>query len=618
MAGEQQERNKKQGSRRVETYVAVLARRGSGVAHRELPPPVEPTILHLRILESLAGERPVRITERQPGRLRVIAEFDDPIPAARAAVAVRSRLLWDAAKTKRVPPVNIGIASTSDDAARLADRAPAGTVLLSDEIAEVIGDSVIVARGSDSDRTSAVELVAVRDDAPQTHWTPSLEGGLAVLGAAAGLAAWVALVGGFTMWARFNAAHVPAIEGVSIVPHSVLLAQGTRTLAVPLILGMVAALFAYAVATRWPRQRRASALWNAVGAVGRARKLGLDFVVGLTLIALPLLVFAFRYGFGEDTWSFAVLVALSLVAVGALAFAVIGISARHWLGLVVLAVIAGWSGIAGFVLELGSRSPRLDHATLQLVGHSSSDVLFITRTGETVYVAEQDPRAGNACRIRVLPVSSVADLRIGGPGGTELCPAGSRQAIPPGTTVLTVTAPGTTVTVSRGTVTIAPATVTAPNETVTYTSPPTTITRIETATPRPAGAHRVDGVWSIPVGSVQAPARLQISAPHYDRAPLIDTHPLHVWFRITDTRGFVVEGARVYVGGARAIYFRHSRIAMSREDGRATVVLLPTSRLPFGKGVRVALLARAWNPAGGILGVVSTRRFVDLVLGPRM
>jgi hypothetical protein len=575
--------------------------------------------LRSTVLELLARDGPISIHEhgREDG-LSVDALFGDPVAAVRAAVAIRRRLLAEAARAERQSQASMAIAPSPERALELAVRAAAGEVLLDADTAAEIGEQIVAVRRGD-----LVEPVAVREraeltqiDGSRARWRPKLEEVLALVGAAAGLAAWVALVGGFTMWARFQAAHIPAIEGIAVLPRNVLLAEGVRTLAVPILLGSVAAVLAYAAATTWSRRDRAQALRVAgEGLVKGLNAVGLSLVVSLVVLGGPLLFLIARYGFHERWWAL-LIVLLTLLAMGVLAAAVIKIAAAHWLALTVLAVVTVWSGIAGIVWEGASTRPRLDHATLALVGGSPSDVLFIAHTGDTVYVAKKDPRAGGACRIQVLPVSAVADLRIGVRGRSDFCPAGSGEPTAPGTVTRTITAPASTVTVSRGTVTLAPATVTVPAETVTAAPQPVTVTNVETVeSPQPAGAHRVGGVWSIPIASVQPPVRLQISPPRYERAPLTNTRPLGVTFTITDTRGYVVEGASVFVAGSRSAYFRRTKDAMSREDGTARLVLRPTSRLPFGKGVRIALLVRAWNPAERRLGGVSTRRFVELILG---
>jgi outer membrane protein OmpA-like peptidoglycan-associated protein len=66
-----------------------------------------------------------------------------------------------------------------------------------------------------------------------------------VLGAGAGIAAWVVVVGGARMWAKLTAVDVPADQTVSVLPRGLLITEGLRTLVVPLLLGGAVAVFVY-------------------------------------------------------------------------------------------------------------------------------------------------------------------------------------------------------------------------------------------------------------------------------------------------------------------------------------------------------------------------------------
>jgi outer membrane protein OmpA-like peptidoglycan-associated protein len=55
----------------------------------------------------------------------------------------------------------------------------------------------------------------------------------------------VAVVGGARLWARFEAAGVPAAQAVSALPRELLISEGGRTLLVPLLLGGAVAVFTY-------------------------------------------------------------------------------------------------------------------------------------------------------------------------------------------------------------------------------------------------------------------------------------------------------------------------------------------------------------------------------------
>jgi outer membrane protein OmpA-like peptidoglycan-associated protein len=87
---------------------------------------------------------------------------------------------------------------------------------------------------------------------PEPHDTGGARGAdarwalvLQVLGAGAGIGAWIAVVGGARLWARLDALHVPAAQTVSVMPRELLIAEGFRTLLVPLLLGAAIAVLAY-------------------------------------------------------------------------------------------------------------------------------------------------------------------------------------------------------------------------------------------------------------------------------------------------------------------------------------------------------------------------------------
>jgi hypothetical protein len=287
----------------------------------------------------------------------------------------------------------------------------------------------------------------------------------------------------------------------------------------------------------------------------------------------------------------------------------------------VFAIVLASAGVIGALREFGSRSIRLDRAELMLTGESQlGDALFIARTSDTLYVARDgDKRFG--CRIEVIPNDTVRSLRLREFRRDKSgCKESDAEVVPvrtTRTTTITVTEPARTVTVASGTVTIAPSTVTVPGRPVTVQAKPVTVTRTQEVE-RPAGAHRLDdGRWAIPIQSVRPPLRLMISAPTYSRPLLQDTSALQATFDVKAVRGYVVEGARVYVRALRANYFEPVKEATSDSHGVARICLRPTSELPFGSSVRIALFVRAWNPDEPLLAGSSQRRLVELRLGPR-
>lgn len=70
---------------------------------------------------------------------------------------------------------------------------------------------------------------------------------LQVLAATAGVAALVTVVGGATLWLRFDALHLPATQAVAILPESLLAVVGLRALAVPLLVALTVAVLLVAI-----------------------------------------------------------------------------------------------------------------------------------------------------------------------------------------------------------------------------------------------------------------------------------------------------------------------------------------------------------------------------------
>ena len=129
----------------------------------------------------------------------------------------------------------------------------------------------------------------------------------------------------------------------------------------------------------------------------------------------------------------------------------------------------------------------------------------------------------------------------------------------------------------------------------------------------PAGAIRLpSGLTSVPASSVSLPNRLIISQVSFDPAVIRSRVPFTGRFRVTDTRGFVVRDALVYVLGVP-----YSRIGQAAEqptnmEGYAQMQLAPTARLPLRNGYYIVMFVRARKQGENLLAGVSTRRLVQV------
>jgi hypothetical protein len=73
------------------------------------------------------------------------------------------------------------------------------------------------------------------------RWKLALE----IVGAAAAIGAWVAVVGGAVLYARLENAHIPPLPTVSDLPRGLLIAEGAHALLIPLLIGGALAVLTY-------------------------------------------------------------------------------------------------------------------------------------------------------------------------------------------------------------------------------------------------------------------------------------------------------------------------------------------------------------------------------------
>jgi hypothetical protein len=149
----------------------------------------------------------------------------------------------------------------------------------------------------------------------------------------------------------------------------------------------------------------------------------------------------------------------------------------------------------------------------------------------------------------------------------------------------------------------------------TAVSRPSAVVRAATTPPPvtgPSGQIKLaDGKTSIPVTSVSSPQRLIVSEVTFSPSPIRSRNPFQARFRVTDTRGFVVRGAVVYMIG-----IPYNRIALVPEqptgtDGYVTFTVQPTAQLPLVRGGALVVFVRARKPGDNLLAGVSTRRLVQ-------
>ena len=125
-----------------------------------------------------------------------------------------------------------------------------------------------------------------------------------------------------------------------------------------------------------------------------------------------------------------------------------------------------------------------------------------------------------------------------------------------------------------------------------------------------------NGVTSIDASEVALPARLILSKFRVQQTqPLHTRAPFRVTFTVTDTRGYVVRNALVYLIGLPYNRIQTVPELKTGQDGTATFTLTPTSLQPLKVGARLVIFGRARVEGDSLLAGASTRRLVEVVFG---
>jgi hypothetical protein len=125
-----------------------------------------------------------------------------------------------------------------------------------------------------------------------------------------------------------------------------------------------------------------------------------------------------------------------------------------------------------------------------------------------------------------------------------------------------------------------------------------------------------NGTTSIDASEVSLPARLILSKFRVQQSqPLHTRAPFRVIFTVTDTRGYVVRNALVYLIGLPYNRIQTAPEQRTGQDGIATFTLTPTSLQPLKVGARLVIFGRARVEGDSLLAGASTRRLVEVVFG---
>jgi hypothetical protein len=129
-----------------------------------------------------------------------------------------------------------------------------------------------------------------------------------------------------------------------------------------------------------------------------------------------------------------------------------------------------------------------------------------------------------------------------------------------------------------------------------------------------APAKAAQGGAAIQVAQVSLPNRLVIDGVKFSPSPATTRGLITARFHVSDTRGFSISGALVYVLGLPYGWVYGSPETATDSNGWATIQVRPTRNMPLRRGDLV-MFVRARKPGDSLLAGVSTRRLVQEPIG---
>jgi hypothetical protein len=216
--------------------------------------------------------------------------------------------------------------------------------------------------------------MATEDDKEETK-TPGVTSALAIVGAVAGGAAWVSVVGSFILAARLQPLGVPPGPTVSLVPTEHRFVVGLGFLAAPLIAAVVAYLVLLYVR---PQDGTEDERLNPPGASPR----GLFAVCSVAAVGGAVVG---ALSDSASSWGTAVLVVLPFVAAFLIYHAVRRTAGWMQAGLALFAGVAAYAGLMALVYEAG-RDTRLDIAALVRKDGTVVTGFYVSKTDTAVYL----------------------------------------------------------------------------------------------------------------------------------------------------------------------------------------------------------------------------------------
>lgn len=205
--------------------------------------------------------------------------------------------------------------------------------------------------------------------------TPPVTSALAIVGAVAGGAAWVAVVGSFIVATRLEPLGVPTAPTVAVMPTEHRFVVGLSFLAIPL----VAAVLAYLVLL-WirPRDTNEAERLNARGAAPTG-------LVPICVLAVIVGVLVGALSDSATPWARIALVLLPVVAGWLIYQAVARSDGWNQAGVVLFAGVAVYAAAMALLYEAG-RTTRLDTSAVLRKDGSVVTGFYLSRSDDAVYL----------------------------------------------------------------------------------------------------------------------------------------------------------------------------------------------------------------------------------------
>jgi protocatechuate 3,4-dioxygenase beta subunit len=192
--------------------------------------------------------------------------------------------------------------------------------------------------------------------------------------------------------------------------------------------------------------------------------------------------------------------------------------------------------------------------------------------------------------------------------------AGTAGPLGPAADTTTTTSSTTGSTSTDTSITSTTTSTTSTTGTTATTAPVTTTTTpTSTASAGPEGQIKLaSGKTSIPISSVSLPARLIVDGVRFSPSLVASRgRPLAIRVHVSDTRGYVVRGALVFVRSTPLVTSTPLE-QTTDQAGYVTLTAVPKQTFPLKRGYHVQFFVRARKEGESLLAGVSSRRLAQV------